>query len=156
LSVDEERPFSCVCILSSFTLRLTSEDVFGPDEIDNVFDTGGNLSVEDERPFSCDCTLSISQVPWKSSDVSLKVNEDNVQTQNGRSSSTNKFYPVSNELPISSGPRKSSDLSLKSPIDTDSVHDYKRSISKIQIVGRLSAVKAKFFSEISKISEIWC
>jgi hypothetical protein len=60
--------------------------------------------------------LSISPVPGKSSDVSLKVNEDNVQTQNGRSSSTNKLYPVSNELPISSGPRKSSDLSLKSPI----------------------------------------
>jgi hypothetical protein len=67
--------------------------------------------------------LSISPVPGKSSDVSLKVNEDNVQTQNGRSSSTNKLYPVSNELPISSGPRKSSDLSLESPIDTDSLRE---------------------------------
>jgi hypothetical protein len=59
LSVDEERPFSCVCILSSFTLRLTSEDVFGLDEIDNVFDTGENLSVDDERPFQAHGNLQI-------------------------------------------------------------------------------------------------
>ena len=54
----------------------------------------------------------ISEMQYQKITPEIKMNDENMQTQNEHSSSTEKLYPVSKDLSILSGPWKSSDVSF--------------------------------------------
>lgn len=113
--------------------------------------------MEDVNKGQVEHQSDISEMQHQKTTPEVTVNEENIQTQNEHSSSTDKFYPVSKDLSILSGPWKSLDVSFKENEDTIQAQNGHSSITdKVYPVSNAFSISSdrRKFSDVSLKSPI--